>query len=306
MNAEVFAEWLNRQGHHVVKTASSYWFDQGPRVYQAFPYHHTIEPVEEELTRFLRDHSAIGLRYSTPLKARTGSISYHAVYEDSTYDLENLDRRSRQNIRRGLKNCVVEPISFERLADEGWTLEVDTLNRQGRQSRISQQAWQNRCLSAGALPGFEAWGAIVKNRLGASLLAFQMDDCCTLLYKQCSRQCLSLRINNALSFVVTQTMVKRPEIRNILYGLHSLDAPPNIDEFKFRMGYKAKPVRQRVVFHPWLSPILNRYIHAAVKQLLNRYQISPTLAKAEGMLRFYLEGKHPLEQQCWPEVLLKQ
>ena len=44
MNSETFAEWLRRQGHRVYRTASSYWYEAGPRVLQAFPLslgHHT-------------------------------------------------------------------------------------------------------------------------------------------------------------------------------------------------------------------------------------------------------------------------
>lgn len=306
MNAEIFAEWLRRQGHHVVRTASSYWFDQGPRVYQAFPYHLTVEPSEKELSVFLRRHRAIGLRYSAPVNAYLGTMSYHAVYEGATYELQDLDRRSRQNIRRGLSHCSVEPISFQRLAEEGWDLELDTLDRQGRRSNVTKKTWQKRCMTAADLPGFEAWGAIVEGRLGASLISFQMDDCCQLLFKQCARQYLSQRINNAMSFMVTQTMVKRPSVRSILYGLHSLDAPSSIDDFKFRMGYTAKPVRQRVVFHPFLSPLFSRGFHLALKQLLKIRQGNATLTKCEGLLRFHLEGKRPLDEQHWPEILLKQ
>jgi hypothetical protein len=306
MNAEVFAEWLRRQGHRVMRTPSSYWFDQGPRVYQAFPYHQTIEPAEEELREFLYEQNAIGLRYSTPWSAHLGNISYHAIFEGPSYSLENLDRRSRQNIRKGMGRCTVEPISLQRLADEGWALELDTLERQGRQPNTSRKAWEKRCLSAAGLPGFEAWGAMVDGKLGASMLAFQMGDCCYLLYKQCFRHYLPLRVNNALSFVVTETLAGRPSIRSILYGLHSLDAPPGVDEFKFRMGYSAKPVRQRVVFHPLLAPFFNRTTHALVKRLLKRYPENARLSKTEGMMRFYLEGREPIERQHWPEVLLKQ
>ena len=69
MNAEIFAEWLRRQGYRVVRTASSYWFEVSARVYQAFPYHWVIEPSEEELSRLLTEHHAIALRYSTPVNA---------------------------------------------------------------------------------------------------------------------------------------------------------------------------------------------------------------------------------------------
>jgi hypothetical protein len=92
-------------------------------------------------------------------------------------------------------------------------------------------------------------------------------------------------------------------VRSILYGLHSLDAPPSVDEFKFRMGYTAKAVRQRVVFHPWLRPAFNPLSHAAVRGLRKWLPGSPLLAKAEGMLRFYLQGRLPLELQQAPPPL---
>jgi len=303
MNGEIFAEWLRLQRHHIVRTASSYWHDQGPRVYQAFPYHWVIQPPEEELDDFLLANPAVGLRYSTPPSAARGYLSYHAVYEKQSYGFEDLGQWARKNVRRGLKNCGVEPISFERLADEGWELQCDTLDRQGRDLRLSRETWQRRCRAAADLPGFEAWGALVEGRLGASVITFTMEDCCYLLYQQCHRDYLPAHVNNALGFVVTRTMIARPHIRSILYGLHSLDAPASVDEFKFRMGYEAKPVRQRVVFHPWLAPWMNRVSHLAARLLLRLGPGNPTLAKTEGMIRFYLEGLRPAHEQTPPEPL---
>lgn len=303
MNAEVFAEWLRRQGHRVARTASSYWYDQGPRVYQAFPYHWIIEPPEEELSEFLRAQGAIGLRYSTPLEARLGQVSYHAVYSAPEYNLSLLSKWSRKNVRRGLRNCTVEPLSFERLADEGWALQIDTLDRQGRELEVEKAAWSRRCRSAADLPGFEAWGALVEGHLGASVITLPMGDCCYMLYQQSLREHLPDHVNNALSFAVTQTMVERSGIRSILYGLHSLDAPPSVDEFKFRMGYEARPVRQRVVFHPWLRPAFGRASHALLRQMQRLRPGHPRLSKTEGMVRFYLEGKRPLQDQDWPPPL---
>ncbi|GAI76210.1 unnamed protein product, partial [marine sediment metagenome] len=42
-----------------------YWYDVGPRVYQAFPYHWIIDPVKDELSQIFRKGKAIALRYST-------------------------------------------------------------------------------------------------------------------------------------------------------------------------------------------------------------------------------------------------
>ncbi|MEZ4671520.1 MAG: hypothetical protein R3E39_26765 [Anaerolineae bacterium] len=303
MNADIFAEWLRLQYHTVVRTENSYWYDSGPRVYQAFPYHWLISPDEKEVNGFLTEHKAIGLRYSTPLESAVGAHSYHAIYDGTEYHLELLGKSARKNIRRGLKNCRVEPVTFELLADEGWNLQLDTLDRQGRELRLTKSTWERRMLAARDLPGFEAWGAFVGNHLGASVITFTMDDWLYMLYQQCRREYLPQHVNNALSFVVTQTMIERKPQVAILYGLHSLDAPPSVDEFKFRMGYRAKAVRQRVAFHPTLSPLFNRASHLALKHARRWMPNNPTLAKMEGMIRFYLQGKQPLDEQPYPPSL---
>jgi hypothetical protein len=303
MNAQIFAEWLIRQGYSVVKTPSSYWYEASPRVYQAFPYHWVIEPAEEELLSFLRKRRAIALRYSTSLGNSGGSISYHAVYEEPSYTLDILERRSRQNVRTGLKNCSIEQVPLERLAEEGWSLELDTANRQGRRLSANQAAWERRFRAAADLPGFEAWGAFVERRLVASLFSVQIDDCCELISQQCHRDFLGARVNNALSFVVTQAMVNRAGIRSVFYTLQSLNAPPNVDEFKFRMGYTAKPLRQRILFHPQFKPFVNIFTHKILLRLLRRDPENPRLSKAEGFIRAHLNGRRPLSEQEWPECL---
>ncbi len=127
-----------------------------------------------------------------------------------------------------------------------------------------------------------------------------------MLYQQCHRDYLAEHVNNAMSFVVTKTMIERLEVKSILYGLHSLDAPPSVDEFKFRMGYTARPVRQRVVFNPWVRPMFNSASHALLRVGLRLRPGNPTLSKAEGMLRFYLQGRLPLSRQSLPQPLQAQ
>jgi hypothetical protein len=304
MNAETFAEWMRRQGHRVVRTSSTYWCEVSPRVYQAFPYHWVIQPPEEELRTLLRENRAIALRYSTSTGARRGKLSYHVVCDGPTYDLASLPRQARQNIRRGLRYAAIEKIPISRLATEGWQLRLETLTRQGREVAETEEWWRRLCLTAEDLPGFEAWGAIHNGELAATFLAFACDDCYTLPYLQSATAHLRQRVTNAIFYAVTREALGRPEINTVFAGLQSLDAPPSVDEFKFRMDYTARPVRQRVVFHPWLAPLVARYGQSVVGQLLRHWPDSPALAKVEGMVRFYLEGKLPLREQDCPERLV--
>jgi hypothetical protein len=290
MNADIFAEWLRRQGQQVTRTASTYWHSEELRVYQAFPYHALIEPSKEELADMFFAHGAIALRYSTPADSAIGLMSYHAVHDKPSYDINSLGAWARKNVRRGLKNCVIEPISVQRFVDEGWALRSDTLDRQGRHFRMSRETWKRRYLMLAELKGFEIWAALVQGRLGAFLVTVQMEEVCYFLYQQCHRDYLREHVNNALTFVVTQTMIQRPGIRCVFYGTHSLDAPASVDEFKFRMGYRAKRVRQRVIFHPYLLPFVNRISYWLLKRMGEWMPASRHLAKAEGMFRFYLGG----------------
>ena len=303
MNAGIFAEWLRRQGYRVVRTPSSYWYEASRGVYQAFPYHWIIEPTEAELSQLFWEYRAIAVRYSTPLTARYGKVSYHVVCTDPAYGLESLGRQTRQNVCKGLEYVRIERIPTSRLAAEGWQMRRDTLERQGRLDAETEETWHRLCTGAEDLLGFEAWGAFYDHELVASFLAFCCDDCFMLPYEQSASSYLKYRVNHAIFFGVTQAALRRPGISQVFFCLQSLDAPPSVDEFKFRMGYAAKPVRQRVAFHPLFAPLVNRVSHAIVSQMLARYRHSSALAKVEGMFRFYLEGKRAANKQDWPECL---
>jgi len=244
----------------------------------------------------LRDHKALALRYSTAFDALIGYPSYHVVLEERKYNIELLGKWARKNVRRGLRESAVQPISFQLLASDGWRLHEETLERQKRDELRNRRDWERLCLSAADLPGFEAWGALVQGRLAASVITFQMQGCCYMLYQQSKQDCLTAHVNNALSYTVTQTMMRRPQVSSIFYGLHSLDAPASVDEFKFRMGYLRKPVRQRVCLHPVCLPFFNPVTHILVRTAKLLRPRNRVFAKAEGMIRFYLEGKRALKR----------
>jgi hypothetical protein len=299
---ESAVEWLRRQGHHVVFSASSCWYDAAPRIFQAFPYYPVILPSEDELRGVLREARAFGLRYSAPLSSPVGKISYHVVYSKPLYGLEHISRTARGNVRKGLAHATIEPLSFTRLAEDGWALRAETLARQNRIKAENWAWWKRLCLSAEGLPGFETWGAFHHGKLVGALIAYLARDTLLLLYQQSLTEHVKFGVNNALIFVLTQKALARPGVKQLFYGFESLDASCQVDQFKFRMGYAAEPVRQRVVFHPALRPFVTPTALIAVDRLGTALH-NPKWLKAAGMMRFYLEGMRPPSQQACPECL---
>jgi hypothetical protein len=302
MDAENFAEWYRRQGHHVIRSAHSYWYDAGPRVYQAFPFGQLIEPSDDELRALMLKNGIISLRYSAPLHATVGKISYHVTLANP-YNLEMLRSQARNAVKRGLAKCEIQQVPFERIATEGWNLQRDTLERQGRLNSMSEVEWKRICFSAVDLEGFEAWSAIVDGELAASLIICKADDIFYVPYAFSHSKFLSYYVNNALFYSVSCNLLARPGIKSIFFTVQSLDAPKSVDDFKFRMGLNAKAVRQRVMFHPLLQPLIGKFSHRTAESLMNRYPQKTSFAKVEGMLRFYLDGNLAEDQQEWPDCI---
>lgn len=299
---EVFSNWLRRQGYQIYKTKSSYWYNAAPHVLQAFPYGWLINPSEEELVNLQNQAGALAVRYSAPLDAKQGMASYHVVLTPP-YSLEMLRSQARNAVKRGLQNAQVEEISFQRLASEGWLLQRDTLERQNRLKSMKQSEWEKICLSAEGLPGFKVWAATVADELASILITCQIEDTYYVPYAASHRKFLNLYVNNALFYQATCNMLKTDGINSIFFSLHSLDAPESVNEFKFRMGFQAKAVRQCVFFHPLARPFINDLSYKIISALANRYPESSFFPKTLGMISYYQKGKLPLEEQKWPKEM---
>ena len=99
--------------------------------------------------------------------------------------------------------------------------------------------------------------------------------------------------------------MSRPSISQILHGMHSLDAPGSVDEFKFRLNYEPRLVRQRVELNPLLSPLLGRSTANLAGRLNAQWPGMPRFRKFEGMVRMASEGKLPVDQQSPPTAVAR-
>jgi hypothetical protein len=58
--------------------------------------------------------------------------------------------------------------------------------------------------------------------------------------------------------------------------------------------------------HPLLEPLLTPAFHGITSKLLRHFPSNPYLTKAEGILRFFFEGKRPITEQSLPHCLAKE
>jgi hypothetical protein len=291
MTPDRFAEFLSRLGHRIVETKSCFWYNAQPGFYFYFPYHKLITPSAEELNCILWGRHCIGVRYFTSMD-QVGKESYTIVCSDKNYDITSVDAHyARRQTRRGLENFSIRQIEFKELAKIGFSLNVDTLIRQSRDPRTyEEKEWQNYCLAAGGLEGFEAWGAFLGDTLASFIVTFQMEDHFTILHQSSASKYLQSYPNNALVFFVTKLKLALPEVGSVSYGPQSLDAPESLDTFKLRMGFQKRPMKQTIVFNPLVRPFINGFSHKAIHGLSTFRPNSDVLRKLDGIVRFYREA----------------
>jgi hypothetical protein len=231
------------------------------------------------------------VRFPAPLDG-PGKLSYQIVCDDADYGIERLGANSRSKVRRGLKRCEVKPLSFGELAVAGVQANVDTLGRQGRTTWLKGEHWRTYCSAAERTPGMTAWGAYARGELAAFLVTVELDDCVEFLLARSRNDFLDAYPNNALIFRVAEEMLGNRGVRKVTFGLESLEPVGPLDQFKFSMGFRAEPLRQRVVFHPVVRWLV---YPPPVRALLYRWAERRGAAdvfwrKAAGLLRCAEEG----------------
>jgi hypothetical protein len=288
---EGFAHFLHAIGHRVERGARAYWYNAGRGFYLALPSHRCLRPDTAALRELLWRIRGFGVRFPAPLDG-PGKLSYQIVCDDRDYALEKLSANTRSKIRRGLRRCTVTPLSFADIAAHGRAAHRDTLDRQGRSWRWSGDGWDRYWQAAAATPGMEGWGAFVDDTLAAFLVSVCFDDAVEFLLARSRSDCLEAYPNNALIYTVTHEMLVRRGLRQITFGLESLESVRALDEFKFGMGFRAAPLRQRIVFHPLLKGVLR---HGTVRAAIHHWASGRGATvdfwrKADGVLRFAEEG----------------
>lgn len=288
---EPFAHFLAATGRRVLRGAGAYWYDATPGFFLSLPPHCQLQPSAAALHDLLRNQPCAGVRFPAPLGG-PGKLSYQIVCDTRGYAVEGLGANVRSKVRRGLRRCTVAPVPFATIAAEGVAADRDTLERQGRAVRLDGPAWQRFWDAATATAGMEGWAAYVGAEMAAFLVSVQFGDSVEFLLARSRSACLDAYPNNALIFRVTREMLVHRGVRQITFGLESLEPVHALDQFKFGMGFRAAPLRQRVVFHPVLRALLHP---PTVRALVCRYAAARGAAagfwrKALGLVRFAEAG----------------
>jgi len=286
LDAAGLAAFYERSGVRVAKSQSAWWYEAAPRFLLALPSHRALSLPAGEAAELIRRERLAGLRYICA-ESDGGRASFQIVCDTADYNLEKLSANARSKIRRGLSRNEIRRVSGSELAAVAEGAFVETMQRQNRESPAALATWRRMLVAADQEPAIEIWTAWHEGEFACYLIAVMIDDVCEFFQARSVNHMLKHYPNNALIYTLTEEMLVRRGLREVTFGIESPEPVEELDAFKLQMGFRKKPVRQRVIFHGALRAA---FAIAPIRRLLisagSRPGADVRLRKAAGILKF--------------------
>lgn len=288
----VFYKFYSNAGFKVYSSQSAEWCELQHRMLISIPYHHLINPTNEELDQLLKVSGAWGLRFPTGMD-NYGFLSKLEICEHYGYDLQFIQHKFRNRVAKGEQCCEIRPVCIQELKTEGYRLNLCTFERQKRNDpKANIEYWHRICDGLSKTEGVNIIGAYYKDRLASYVVILETSSMIEMIIQNSDTELLTYCPNNLLTYYVTwYYLTKRSNPVPICYGLGSLEETPSLDRYKKGMGYLMHPIKQRLYFRRGVRLFLRPSL-LYIGNLINKYIVkgrSYVLDKGCAILKRYLE-----------------
>ncbi|MDF2948219.1 MAG: hypothetical protein K0R07_229 [Sedimentibacter sp.] len=288
----VFYEFYKNAGFKVYTSQSGEWCEIQHGMLMSIPYHRLISPSAGELDQLLKISGAWGVRFPIEM-SNYGFLSKLEVCDHFGYDQNFLQHKFRNRVAKGEQNCEIKTVSIQELKNEGYSLNLRTLERQKRNDpKANEEYWHKICDGLAKTSGINIFGAYFQGRLAAYVVVLETPSMAEMIIQNSDTELLSYCPNNLLTYYVTwYYLTKRSNPIPVCYGLGSLEETPGLDRYKKGMGYVMQPIKQRLHFRKEIRLFLRPWL-LFLGNLINKHVVkgkSYTLDKCCAMLKRYLE-----------------
>jgi hypothetical protein len=270
MKLEELYRFATAQGMRILEGESCLWVEKRKFFLESTPPHRRVHLRSGEAARlFLRGVAAV--RFTCD--ETEGSPSFEYVWDDKKYDLDSLAKDAKRNVRLNLESCAVRRIEFGYLAQKGCAINRSVLARQGRSTDsflTNEESWKGYMSVCETLSFLEAYGAFVEDQLCAFIVTLRLDDVCYTYHPHALAEYRTHYPMNVLLYSVVKTMLARPGISCVSYGLESFAARPTLERFKLAMGCRKRPIGRRLMIHPLARPLFSQRGARIAQHVLRR------------------------------------
>lgn len=254
------AEFMERRGRHVFEAAGCFWasIDLGSRYYTSLPDTHVLESGFGEIRSALWRHKGLAAQFATH---GPGSPNGVFLLEDPTYSMDHVQKRMRNNIRKGLKSYEIRPVSKADLLEQAIPINLATMARHHtfRDEFSNSVLWGRNVEAIQSMPDTWCMGAYQGTTLCAYLFGIVDSGILYLMVQKCTDEALELQASPALLYETTLAAFASGNIRGISLGHLPFANSPHLHQFKLRMGYPLVSYNMRIKLNPLLQPLESKW-----------------------------------------------
>jgi hypothetical protein len=285
----VLARFLELRGRRIVKDCGATWYSGPGHFLMSLPYQAMLNPDPSALRQMIRETGAIGARF--PSASWTGVQSGLYLMRSSDYDLASVEATQRAQVCHGLQHFYVRPATKDQMLNQGLSLNLNTMARQGRYDPEfgDRRRWETLVEAAFACSEISFPAAFRGPRMAAYMITCREQRWLHILRQMWRQEDLADFPNHVLTYMVTQQAACDDSLDAISYGYVPLCATGGLHEYKLGFGYKMVPHRSAIQLHPALDSILNSSVARAAVRLARN------LCQQDGQLETILtvlEGAH--------------
>ena len=293
-----YAADLARSGVRILPGAQgTYWTTYESYAMMRLPTFHLTPPTSQEVQQILwRGRAAIATYLLEPDEYHPANAWLY-LCTDQTYALEKLPPARRQNVRRGLKELTIAPLTSEQLLVHGVHAFCDTRRRVGL-SDGTAEGFQHYLTAHASLPEHVFLGAWKENQLAAYLSIIEVDDWVEIEGTFSMDALRQYKPNDTLIYSALSHYLTERRCRLVCNGLSSIQAESNaagLHVFKTNTGFEARPVHRAFVPHPLLRPFDNPLTLWSVNTMLRFRPGDRRLRKVGGVFASMHGDTHMLE-----------
>lgn len=190
------------------------------------------------------------------------------IFTGNNYKLDDFHSKIRNQIRKGLKECIIRRPTLGELLQYGLEINNDTLKRHKQKIKILQNPskWEKYISAFYNDSLVHVLGAFTEDKMIGYILAIKTEKKYYVLHPFFNKQFSSLCPMNALLFTLVNGILEKDGTISISYGVESFEPNMGLDKFKTSMLFKKERATRMLYINPLLKCVLV-FLYVSFKHL---------------------------------------
>lgn len=193
----------------------------------------------DAVRKFVREKGALGAMWTYDYDCGEEGPWYRYVCDTLDYDIDKIkNKKGRYYVRRGLKSCTVRQIDYLWLADNGYEVYINAASRYSNFVPVSREKFREGMHSRSGVPGREAMGVFVDEKLVAYATLFICGQSVRTYGLKFDPAYSTAYPMYALLYVIVHHYLKEEGYKEVDNGSRPLLHETDIGDFLLRLGWR--------------------------------------------------------------------